>query len=414
MADPPADLTAPINDGPALISPVAKEQPFQEPPAPPELWTLTNLFNNGEGGNTLKDCGVKISGHMQWGYESAPDGSFSGNASFLDQKQWGQFGLQQQYLYIEKIADGSKGPGWGFRIDGMYGLQGFDGQSFGNINPNHWDYLNGFDHGPYNFALPQAYGELAYDKWSMKLGHFYTIVGYEVVPSTGQFFVTRQLTFSNSEPFTHSGALASYKASDTLTVMGGWVAGMDTGFYQFNGGSSFLGGFTWAIDKKTTLAYSMVGGNLGWRGLGAINSAILTRQWTEKFSTVHQLDDLSSNLNQLNPVVPGVGATFSSIPSNFNMQGGVPRNSVGFINYGFYDLTPKLKAGIRGEWFRADGTDYYTVTYGLNFKPQPNLIIRPEIRQMFSGNHQVYTGAGGYSGNIYNQTVFAIDAIPTF
>jgi hypothetical protein len=398
-----AEPTPPAND---------KEAAPEEPPQP---WTLTNLFDNKDGSNPFKDTGVKISGHSQWGYVSAPDGAFTGNGNSLNEKQWGQFGLQQQYHFIEKIADGSKGWGWGFRIDGMYGLQGFDGQSFGNINPGHWDFANGFDHNPYQFALPQMYGELAYDKLSVKMGHFYTIVGYEVVPSTAQFFVTRQLTFWNSEPFTHTGALATYKVTDKFSVLGGWVAGMDTGFYQFNGGSSFLGGFSWTIDDKTTLAYSMIWGNLGWRGNGAINSVILSRQWTKKFSTVHQFDDLATDLNTLttNPNNPNA-FVFTNTPQNYNQLGGVPRQSVGFINYGFYDLTEKIKAGVRGEWYRPDGVSYYTLSWGLNYKPYPNLIFRPEIREMWSPNHQIYTGAGGYSGNIYNQTVYAIDMILTF
>ena len=349
------------------------------------------------------------------GIVSEPDGAFVANGPNLNEQQWGFFGLQQAYLFAERVADGSKDAlGWGFRLDGLYGLQGFDGQSFGNINRGHWDYLNGFDHNPYNWSIPQAYGELAYGKWSIKLGHFYTIVGYEVVPSTAQFFITRQLTFWNSEPFTHTGALNTYKVNDKFSVLGGWVAGMDTGFYQFNGGSSFLGGFTWTIDEKTTLAYSMIGGNLGWRGDGAINSAILSRQWTPKFATVHQFDVLDTNLTTLQPGINPGTFTFTNIPSNFNQPGGVPRDSTGLINYAFYELHPKVKAGVRFEWYKADATDYYTLTGGLNFKPHPNLLVRPEVRYMWSGNHQIYTGAGGFSGNIYNQTLWGLDFIVIF
>ncbi|HTI50767.1 MAG TPA: outer membrane beta-barrel protein, partial [Planctomycetaceae bacterium] len=271
-----------------------KETPPEEPPPAP--WTLTNLFDDDSGNNTLKDWGVKISGHSQWGYSSGPDGAFTGNGPFLNQQEWSQFNLNQQYLYVEKVADGKKGLDWGFRGDVLYGVDGNEGQAFGNIDPGHWDYLNGFDHGSYEWAFPQLYGEVAYGDLSIKGGHFYTIVGYEVVPSTGQFFFSRQLTFWNSEPFTHTGALATYKASDKLTVSGGWVFGMDTGFYQYQGGNAFLGGFTYQIDEKTTFVYSVIAGNLGWRGDGAINSWILSRQWTKKFSTVHQFDVLATNL----------------------------------------------------------------------------------------------------------------------
>ena len=87
----------------------------------------------------------------------------------------------------------------------MYGVDGYDTQSFGN-NPGRWDFLNDFDHGIYAFAIPQAYAELANGDFSVKLGHFFTIVGYEVVPAPGNFFFSHSFTMYNSEPFMHTGA----------------------------------------------------------------------------------------------------------------------------------------------------------------------------------------------------------------
>lgn len=388
-------------------SPAGPEQSFEKaddkekaPEEPASAWTLTELFTDECGNNTLKDWGIKISGHSAWGYSNAPDGSFVGNGPFINQQEWGQFNAEQQYLYIEKVADGKKGIDWGFRFDTLYGVDGNDAQAFGNVNPGHYDYLNGFDHGAFEWAFPQAYGEVAMGDLSVKLGHFYTLVGYEVVPTTGNFFYSKQLNFWNSEPFTHTGALATYKANDKLNVMAGWVLGWDTGFYQYNQGNAFLGGLTYQIDPKTTFVYSMVGGNLGWRGQGAVNSFVLSRHWTEKFDTVHQFDVLATNL---------AGADFAD-PASFT-----PQNSTGFINYAFYHLTPKIMGGVRYEWYKADGISYNTFTYGLNFKPTSNLIIRPEVRTMWSpGNQNIYTGVHGYSGTLFNQTVFGIDAIVTF
>ena len=42
-----------------------------------------------------------------------------------------------------------------------------------------------------------------------------------------------------------------------------------------------------------------------------------------------------------------------------------------------------------------------------------NLVIRPEVRHMFSDNHSIYSGEG-YSGQLFNQTVFGVDAILTY
>ena len=104
------------------------------------------------------------------------------------------------------------------------------------------------------------------------------------------------------------------------------------------------------------------------------------------------------------------------MPADFrNPASFTPRDSTGLINYAFYDVTKWAKAGIRFEWYKADSVSYYTLTAGVNFKPLPYLLIRPEVRGMWSpGNHDVYTGAHGFSGQLFNQTVFGIDTILTF
>ena len=105
---PPSDQPPPGGALPAYENAGEKEQAPEEPAAPPEVWNLTNLFTNEAGYNSFKEAGVKISGHMQWGYVNNPDGAFVGNGPSLNEKQWGFFGLQQAYLFAERVADGSK------------------------------------------------------------------------------------------------------------------------------------------------------------------------------------------------------------------------------------------------------------------------------------------------------------------
>ena len=384
-----------------------------------EPWLLIDQFQDCCGNNKLKDNGWQIGGFTQFGYQNRPDGAFTGNGPYLSQKEWGILALNQQYMFLGKAADGSKGFDWGFRTDIMYGVDGNEGQSFGNVNAGKYDYLHGYggpgdpnSMGPYEWAFPQMYAEVAMGNLSVKGGHFYTIIGYEVVPSTGQFFYSRQLTFWNSEPFTHTGALATYKFSDKFSASAGYVAGMDTGFYQYAGGNSFLGGFTYTMSDCTQIIYGMMAGDMGWRGDGAINSIILSQKWTDKFSTVHQFDVLNSNLTVSAGGVPRQGTE----QADFNTAAGgfIAQNSVGFINYAFYDICPKLKAGTRFEIYYPDGVEYYTWTYGVNIKPHANLVIRPEVRHMWSSNHNAYSGAGGQNYNLYNQAVFGVDAIVTY
>ena len=96
---------------------------------------------------------------------------------------------------------------FGFRADLMYGQDADDTQAFGNP-PGTWDYLNGFDEGAgYGWAIPQLYGEVALGEHvTVKAGHFYTLVGYEVVTAPDNFFFSHAMTMFNSEPFTHTGS----------------------------------------------------------------------------------------------------------------------------------------------------------------------------------------------------------------
>jgi hypothetical protein len=197
--------------------------------------------------------------------------------------------------------------------------------------------------------------------------------------------------------------LGTYKANDKLQIVGGWVLGMDTGFDQFNQSNAVIGGFIYQATDKLNLTYMMTGGNLGWRGDGSINSLILTYAWTEKLVTVHQFDVLNSNLVNAN----GVKTDFAT--------DGVAGDSIGQINYAFYQINDKVRAGIREEWYKADGISYYTLTYGVNIFPCKNLVVRPEVRHMWSpGNDLVYGAANGFNESLFNQTVFGIDMILTY
>lgn len=277
--------------------------------------------------------------------------------AFLQQEN--RLQLNQAWFYLERQADGSKGVDWGFRFDAMYGVDGYETQSFGN-NPGRWDFLNGFDHGEYAWAIPQLYGEIAMGDLSIKAGHFYTLIGYEVVTAPDNFFYSHSYTMFNSEPFTHTGVLATYQASDQVTLYGGWTLGWDTGFDQLDGGSNFLGGVQWQPDQNTTLTYMTTIGDFGWRGEGYSHSIVLSLLCGEDWRFVTQSDLLSVE--------------------NFGIQ----QDQFGLIQYAFYRLNETVELGGRVEWWRSDngfGTDnFYQATLGANIKPAENVIIRPEIR----------------------------------
>src|SRR5690606_3405402 len=113
----------------------------------------------------------------------------------------------------------------------------------------------------YGLAMPQVYGEVGYNDLSVKIGHFYTIIGYEVVTAPGNFFYTHAYTMQYGEPFTHTGALATWKANDQLSLMGGFHFGWDN-FDNYYDRASFLGGATFtSSDGNSSLAYALTVGD---------------------------------------------------------------------------------------------------------------------------------------------------------
>ena len=58
----------------------------------------------------------------------------------------------------------------------------------------------------------------------------------------------------------------------------------------------------------------------------------------------------------------------------------------GINQYLLYEINDCWAAGVRVEWFNTEGpllagrSDLYEFTFGVNYKPHPNFIIRPEIR----------------------------------
>lgn len=338
-------------------------------------FTLMGLFHD--------DCdepAFTVGGWTQWGYYSETNGMFFDN----DNKG---FKNHQSWLFIERVADGSEGLGFGFRADLMYGQDADDTQAFGN-NPGEWDYLHGYDRGfGYGWAMPQLYGEVAMGDLSIKAGHFYTLLGYEVVTAPDNFFFSHAYTMFNSEAFTHTGALATYNASDNLTLYGGWTLGWDTGFDQNNGGSSFLGGFSVGLSDDAKFTYITTAGDFGLIGEGYSHSTVLDLTLSENLNYVIQSDLLDIR----------------------DSAAGVNTETIGLNQYLFYTLTDKTAVGGRAEWWKRDGISHYAVTGGINIKPTGNLIIRPEIRHDWApaGNTVDPDGKSNF-------TTVAADVILTF
>lgn len=332
-------------------------------------------------------CGWSFGGHAQLGYHSKALPIFNDRPDELN--------LHQAWLYAEKAIDTSCGFDIGGRIDYLYGIDAQNTQAFGT-GQRGWD--NDWDRGSYGSALPQAYLEAGYGDLSVKVGHFYTIIGYEVVPATGNFFYSHAYTFNYSEPFTHTGALATYNASDDVTVWGGYTMGWDSGFDD--NGDSFLGGMSLGLSDELTLIYATTIGKFGANPLGTpeqgyMHSIVADYAVTDSLQYIIQNDILSTE----------------------DANGNDARETFGINQYLIKTLSDCWAVGGRFEWYNNDGvfganngvdSDVYALTLGANYKPHANVTMRPEIRFDWDDD-QV---AGLEDGE--DQTTFGIDTVFTF
>lgn len=303
--------------------------------------------------------------------------------------------LQQQWLYLEKVADtGGAGMDWGFRFDYVYGTDGPDTQAFGG-GPDDWD--NGWEYGgAYGSAIPQAYAELAYNKLSVKIGHFYTIQGYEVIPATGNFFYSHSFSFYNIEPFTHTGAILQYDLSDDVKAWGGWTQGWDTGF-ENNGGSMFLGGFSLQLTDNLNFTYTTSMGDFGYdtpNGVGSdsngyAQSLLVTYKFRDRWTYAVESDLVDNDIF--------LGST---------------KDAFDIAQYLTYDWSDCFGFGLRYEWFkdprfgRGAAGEVNSLTLGANYHPMANLVIRPEVRW---DDYKVNNALSRR-----DTTLFGIDAVLTY
>jgi hypothetical protein len=204
----------------------------------------------------------------------------------------------------------------------------------------------------------------------------------------------------NSEPFTHTGVLASYQLTDNLEIYAGWTLGWDTGFNQNGKGNNFLGGVAATLTDAATLTYVLTAGNMGddpanfySRGEGYTHSVVLDVDLTCNLKYVLQSDFV----NLTTPV-------------------GDRNDEYGVNQYLIYQLNNCWSFGSRMEWWKSDsgfdlggqfaapgGTiSYYEFTKGINYIPHPNVRVRPEVRYDW------------VPAADFDQTVFAVDLIMLF
>ena len=353
---------------------------------------------NADSWTNLQDSGWTIGGWSAAGINyNTDDPNDSGNGPMNMTDRNGELNLYQLDVFAEKAI--VRGNNWeiGGRLDYMFGTDTRYTQAAGT-----WDTKIMNSNSYYNMAVPQAYVEVFAPigkGLSAKLGHFYTIIGYESVPSALNFFSSHTYSFKSS-PFTTTGALLNYTINEQWNVNLGAVKGMDN--FDLNPGAwSQMSGINWAnTDTGTALSFSIMQGN-GYQNMPANDLeyySVIFQQQFDKWRYVLQHDR---------------GTVNHAINNN---QSTAAWYSV--VQYLIYQFDNVWGVGLRGEWFRDQSgfrysngeASFYDVTAGLNWKPQTWLVVRPELRYDWA---QAQT-APFDAGRQFNQIVMGIDAVVQF
>jgi len=376
----------------------------------------------------MKNLGLEFGGWVDGGITYASHSNPSGNNGSIPfgTDRVNEFQLNQAYLFLEKAVD-TNGSGWdiGGRVDFMFGTDAPSTQAAGWDNQILRSGVNGYgpnvrDFNQYDLAFPQAYLEVFApigNGLTIKAGHFYTIIGYEVVTSPDNFFYSHAYTMNYGEPFTHTGVLATYTINDNWSVTGGAVDGWDN-FRQDGGDWSFLGGVNWnSDDGRSALAVSLISGENGNDSVGqntTMYSIVFSHDFSDKLHYVFQHDF---------GFMEGVAGTVNRIRilnKVYIFMEGVARDTAwyGINQYLTYDINDQLAAGLRAEWFSDqsgrintfDG-NYYAISVGVNYSPVSWLKFRPEVRYDWADTN----GAGkAFGGNKNEQVQVVADFIITF
>ncbi len=374
--------------------------------------------------------GISVNGRNQ-------QGNYNGTVTFGDRDSEPQ--LNQLNAYIQK-AVATEGSAWDFgaRLDVMFGTDAAYTQAYGAYSGNNpgWDLdllrdctgyctsTNG-NNRFYGLALPNAYAEIyapVGNGLNIKVGHFYTPIGYETVPAPDNFFYSHAYTMQYGEPFTHTGIMGNYTVNKNWAVMGGVITGSETGGWDGNftaqlGNWAGLGGLTFTANNGSSINVSGTYGGVSETnpGMWAMFSVVAKHNFTAKDHLVLQHDH-----GYAEGVLPGVKVA----------------EWYGINSHLYHDLRDDLTIGLRAEWFRDQdgfrvfspgrpfsptgtsiaGASYYEVTAGLTWKPKSWLQLRPNIRYDIVDDTNATAGAlpFGPSKNKYDQFVFSTDVTVKF
>ena len=373
-------------------------------------------FQTGEDGVVHvvpQNSFVRFRGWVNGGYTfntDAPKSNFSGpyNAIDRDVPQFNQF-----YLIAERPLPQVSGEwGIGGRVDLLWGYDYFLTQSTGFERDS--DGSPGWNANRYGLALPQIYGEVGSKDLSLKLGHFYTIIGYEGVPAINNFFYSKSYAYQFAGPFTHWGGMMSWRPTGEWHLQAGVHNGWDT--------------FKRDVKNRPGVIVSAEYAHSS--NIWSVGAALTTGDEPSAKQNDVANRTRYSVIAKIRPLerVEYVFHHHLAFQKDGKLSGGTSQ-WYGIDQYLYYTISQYVKTGLRFEWFRDDdGTrvsgspirgnpnrgpfegNFYSLSVGLNVKPHANVLIRPEVRRdWFTGNRRPFD-----DGDRRRQWLLAINALVQF
>jgi hypothetical protein len=292
--------------------------------------------------------------------------------------------LQQNWLRFERavVTSGTTEPTFGFRSDtilpgGDYRFTLARGLFSGQLTANNGQPQRiGID--PIQFYA-EAYFPTIGRGLDVKVGHFFAQYGVEANDAPSNALASHAYTFIY-DPFTHTGVLGTLKLTDVWSVQAGMVLGSDV-FIDPADEPTFIGSVKWtqSDQRRTVLCSVIVGPGRFNQARDFHNPEVFDLVYTHKLNA--RLTYNFESLYGFTTNVPHIGFA----------------NWLGVVNYLTYDLTPRLSATARLEFFDdAQGQRtgfpglYSALTTGLSFRPTKAVIFRPEVRYDYNNESHPY------------------------
>jgi len=352
------------------------------------------FFANSHGNRSTYWLANNVSDNPYFTYPVRGADPWSGNTNLLQNNRLTGGQMNQVYLSMGRAVDGRRGLDIGGTIDFAWGSDVYKVQSrglefdtgrMGESSADWWAGRGRWGSGDYFSAFPQAFVEVAFDRWNVKGGKFYLPFGSTSFKSTDNFFYswapTKMIT-----PTTGGGVLTTYTVNNRLSVISGWTNGLDQ-FGETSKDNAIIGGFDFSPSSRFNLRYTFAVGRNTYephmwdadddRLQYFVNSLVTTVRLTNRLTLVSDWTYNQTRAKYDGEYVEGI-------------------YDYGFNNELIFQANSRWAFGtrfgmLRPDWWEGQGADrrnqeWYTVSLGANWTPNQWLTVKPEVRyDWFSG-----------------------------